>query len=255
VTDSDQYVRFERTGDIASLTIDRPQARNAVNLHMLELLDAALDELYGDLPRAVIVRAAVPGFCAGIDLKEARDASVDLVHRRVSLMHQVLRKLRHLPVPVITAIDGVAAGLGCELAISGDLRIASPASRFSYAEVRVAVPSPSHHLVWLVGLARAQDLLLTGRWLEADEAQRIGFVTRLADDVDDEAWTLAERVCRLAPLAVSDTKENLRLAVNAGLDAATQHHIDHVTSAAWTTDRSEALAAFAEKREPHFTGS
>jgi enoyl-CoA hydratase/carnithine racemase len=121
--------------------------------------------------------------------------------------------------------------------------------------VRVAVPSPSHHLVWLVGLARAQDLLLTGRWLDAEEAQRIGFLTRLADDPETEAWALAEQVCRLAPLAVSDTKENLRLSMNAGLDAATQHHIDHVTSAAWTSDRSEALTAFVEKREPRFTGS
>lgn len=252
---AETHLELERDAHIATLTINRPAVRNAVKFAMLEHLEMILDELHRDLPRALIVRAAAPGFSSGIDLKEARDASTERVHARVTLMHRVLRKLRHLPAPVIVAVDGVAVGLGCELVISGDLRLASRASRFSYAEVRVAVPSPSHHLIWLVGLARAQDLLLTGRWLEAEEAERIGFITRVVDDPDVAARALAEDLCRLAPLSVSATKENMRMSVTAGLEAATQHHIDGVTSAAWTSDRREALAAFAERREPHFTGS
>lgn len=251
----DEWILFERDEHVARLTLNRPLARNAVTFAMLERIEALLDELYRDLPRVLIVGATAPGFSAGIDLKEARDASVELVHARVTLMHRVLRKLRHLPAPVITVIDGVAVGLGCELAISGDLRLASPASRFSYAEVRVAVPSPSHHLIWLVGLARAQDLLLTGRWMEADEAERVGFATRLCADPAAAARDLADELLRLAPLSVAATKENMRMSVTAGLEAATQHHIDGVTSAAWTSDRREALTAFAERREPTFTGS
>jgi enoyl-CoA hydratase/carnithine racemase len=251
----DEMLLFERDGQVATLTLNRPQVRNAVSLAMLERFDTLLDELYRNRPRAVIIGAVEPGYCAGIDLKEARDATVELVHARVTVMHRVMRKLRHLPVPVITAVNGVAVGFGCELTISGDLRLASPEARFSYSEVRVAVPSPGHQLIWLVGLARAQDLMLTGRWFDASEAERIGFVTRVCPDPNVAARELAEELCLLAPKAVADTKENFRMSVNAGLDAAVQHHIDSVTSATWTGDRREALAAFAERREPRFTGS
>lgn len=250
-----EQVRFERDGYVATLELNRPEARNAVSYPMLERFETLLDELYRDRPRALIISAASPGFCAGIDLKEARTATAELVHARVTLMHRVMRKLRHLPVPVITAVNGVAVGFGCELTISGDLRLASPDARFSYSEVRVAVPSPGHQLIWLLGLARAQDLMLTGRWFDAEEAERIGFVTRVCSDPLSAARELAEELCQLAPKAVADTKENFRMSVNAGLDAAVQHHIDSVTSATWTDDRREALAAFAERREPTFTGT
>ena len=167
-------------------------------------------------------------------------------------MHRVLDKLRRFPSPVITAIDGVCAGLGTELAISGDLRVASPGSRFGYPGPRVAVPSPAHHLVALV---RAQDLLLTARWMGADEGERIGLVSRVADDVDIAARELAAEVAKLSPISLMLTKENMSLSIHAGVEAASRHHIDGVTSAAWTSGRAEALAAFAERREPSFTGS
>jgi enoyl-CoA hydratase/carnithine racemase len=165
-----------------------------------------------------------------------------------------LRALRRFPTPVIVAIDGVAAGLGCELAISGDLRLASSGSRFAYTEPRVAVPSPSSHLMRLIGLARTQDMLLTARWVEADEAERIGLVTRVAVDPDSAARELAERVAALAPYSLRSTKENIYVALDDGADAATEHAIAGVTFAAGTADRREALAAFAEKREPRFIG-
>ncbi len=245
----------EADGDITIWSLNRPAVRNAVNLALLERLDVELDALRHDRPRVLILRATAPGFCAGIDLKESRGATAEFAHARVTLMHRVLDKLRRFPSPVITAIDGVCAGLGTELAISGDLRIASPASRFSYPEPKVAVPSPAHHLIALVGLARAQDLLLTARWMGAAEAERIGLVSQIADDVDAAARELAAEVAKLAPISLLLTKENMSLSVHAGAEAASRHHIDGVTSAAWTSDRAEALAAFAERREPSFTGS
>src|SRR5690606_21491073 len=110
-------------------------------------------------PRVVMLRAAASGFCSGVDLKESREATPEFARKRVTMMHTVLGKLRRMPVPVVAAIDGVALGLGCELAISADIRVASPGSSFGYPEPKVAVPSPAHHLVWLIGLARAQELL------------------------------------------------------------------------------------------------
>lgn len=253
--DNTALLPIRRDGHVVTMTLNRPEVRNAVNHALLEQLDAALDELQRDPPRILILGATAPGFCAGIDLKESRNATAEFAHARVTLMHRVLDKLRRFPAPVITAIDGVCAGLGTELAISGDLRIASPTSRFGYPEPRVAVPSPAFHLVNLVGLSRAQDLLLTARWMGADEAERVGLVSRIAVDVDAAARELADVVARLAPVSLSLTKENLSLSVRIGVEAATRHHIDGVTSAAWSRDRAEALAAFAERREPTFTGA
>jgi enoyl-CoA hydratase/carnithine racemase len=252
--DAEMAIQVVHDGQLATLTIDRPRVRNALNLAALEQLQAALDELTADLPRVLIVRAAAPGFCAGIDLKESREATSEFASQRSRTMHKALRTLRRFPAPVIMAIDGAATGLGCELAISGDLRLASPASRFSYLEPRVAVPSPSSHLLRLIGLSRTQDMLLTARWVDAAEAERIGLVTQVVADPDAAALELATRVAALAPFSLRSTKENIFTALDHGADAATEHAIAGVTFAAGTADRREALAAFAEKRDPHFTG-
>ena len=250
----EQSILLERREQTATITLNRPRVHNALNFPALEALAGVLDDLEQNPPRVVVVKGATPGFCAGIDLKESREATSEFANRRVTLMHAVLRRLRRFPAPVITAIDGVAAGLGCELAISGDIRLATPHSRLSYPEPRVAVPSPTHHLIWLIGLSRAQDMLLTARWVHADEAERIGLVTRLVDDLDTATQTEIDRLLTLSPVSLTDTKANIWQAIDAGAAAASQHHIEHVTFAAGTADRQEALAAFAEKREPRFSG-
>lgn len=247
-------IGFTREGDIATIALNRPEARNAVNFAMLQRLDALLSELRAAPPRVLLLRATPPGYCAGLDLKDPREAQSGHVAVRVRLMHQVLRAIRTFPAPVIVAVDGVAAGLGMELVISADLRLVSPASRFSYPEPRVAVPSPASHLVALLGLARAQEMLLTARWVPADEAERWGLATRVVADPDSAATELAAELCRLSPLSLTLTKENLWLAIEPGADAATEHHITGVARAAGTRDRQEALDAFRERREPRFTG-
>jgi enoyl-CoA hydratase/carnithine racemase len=249
-----EHFRLEWNGRVAELILDRPDSRNAINFAMLESLEAELDRLHADPPPLVILRATHPGFCAGIDLKESREASSDFVRIRVATMHRCLNKLRSLPSPVIGAINGVAVGLGCELAISADLRIVSPDARFSYPEPRVAVPSPTQHLVWLIGLARAQDMLLTARWIEAPEAEQIGLATHIAENLDGAVAELTHQILDLAPLSMRRTKENLWITMTEGIAAASQHHQDGVTEAADTEDRKEALRAFAEKRSPRFTG-
>jgi enoyl-CoA hydratase/carnithine racemase len=249
-----ELIRLSRTSRTAEIVIDRPESRNAVNFPMLQTLELHLDQLHQDPPNLVVLRAVDPGFCAGIDLKESREASSEFVRIRVETMHRCLHKLRSLPAPVIAAINGFAVGLGCELAISADLRIATHDARFSYPEPRVAVPSPTHHLVWLIGLARAQDMLLTARWIEAPEAEQIGLVTHLANDLDRAVEELTDQILDLAPLSMRRTKENLWIAMTEGVEAASMHHQRGVTEAADTEDRKEALRAFAEKRPPEFTG-
>ena len=146
VTEDQQPLLFERSDNIATITLNRPRSRNAVNLETLQLLEAAADAIIEDQPRAVILRAASPGFCSGVDLKESREATPDFARERVTTMHSVLGKLRRMPIPIVAAIDGVAVGLGAELVISADIRLATPASTFGYPEPKVAVPSPAHHL-------------------------------------------------------------------------------------------------------------
>lgn len=251
----ERAILVAREGMVATIMLNRPAARNAMNYAALELFEQELDALEADPPRVVILRGASPGFCSGIDLKESREATPAFANRRVTLMHRVLRKLRRFPAPVIVAVDGVAAGLGCELAISGDIRIASRSARYSYPEPRVSVPSPAHHLIWLIGLARAQDMLLTARWVDVDEAVRFGVATRVNDDIDGAVASEVERLLALSPRSLTDTKANIWTAIDAGAAAASQHHIDGVTAAAGTADRHEALAAFAEKRDPVFRGT
>lgn len=246
---------LDRTGHIATLTLNRPRYRNAVNFALLEALERTIDGLRNDPPRVVILRATAPGFCSGIDLKESRETTPEFALFRVSLMHRMLGKLRGLPMPVVAAIDGVCTGLGCELAISADIRLVTPASRFCYTEPRVAVPSPAHHLIRLIGLARAQEMLLTARWVAADEAERSGLATRVVPDAESAAREAAEQIIELAPLAVAWTKEDLWLSIRDGAEAATLRHSTGIARAAATADRREALAAFGEKRPPRFTGA
>lgn len=247
-------VLFQRTGYLATITLNRPRYRNAVNMEALQQLDRIADELMSAPPRAVILQAATPGFCSGVDLKESREASPEFARDRVTLMHGVLGKLRRMPVPIVAAIDGVAVGLGCELVISADIRLATPDSTFGYPEPKVAVPSPAHHLIRLIGLAKAQDLLLTARTIDAREAEQCGLVTRITDDVVASAAETAELIAGLAPYSIAQTKANIALSIAAGAQESSAHHIDGVHHAATMRDRKEALAAFAEKRKPVFNG-
>lgn len=247
-------VILSREGGVATLTLNRPEARNAINYAMLERMDGIMRELWADPPRVLILGATAPGFCAGLDIKDPREADPAHVAVRVRLMHGILRALRTLPAPVVAAVDGVVAGLGMELVISADLRLASPASRFSYPEPKVAVPSPAGRLVALIGLPRAQEMLLTARWVPADEAARWGLATRVVTDPMRAARELAAEMLALSPISLRLTKESLWLAVEPGADVAMEHHIASVTYAAGTRDRREALAAFRERRPPRFVG-
>lgn len=254
MTEDRNVLLFERSGALATLTLNRPRYRNAVNFETLQQLDAVADELVANPPRAVVLQASAPGFCSGVDLKESRETTPEFARERVTTMHSVLGKLRRMPIPIVAAIDGVAVGLGCELVISADIRLATPGSTFGYPEPKVAVPSPAHHLVWLIGLARAQDLLLTARTIGAEEAAAWGLITRVEEDAEAAALETARQIAELAPFSIAKTKENIALSIAAGADSSSQHHIDNVHHAASMSDRAEALSAFAGKRKPVFTG-
>lgn len=254
VEHEDATVLLSFDGPIAELTLNRPRYRNAMDLAALEALETAVARLAAERPRAVLVRGAGPAFCSGIDLRAMREASPEATRYLVATMHRALGAFRRLPIPVVAALDGACVGLGVELAISVDLRVATPEARFSYREPAMAIPSPAHHLIQVIGLAHAQDLLLTARWVDAAEAAAMGLVTRVAPDAVAAARETALQIAELAPLAVAATKENIWRSIGAGEEAATLHHIEEATVARQTADGQEALDAFAAKRTPRFTG-
>ena len=208
--------------DLVAITLNRPDRLNAINDSFIEAMHAALDRVEADpAVRAVVLSGAGRGFCAGADLQEtvelAQQTSADLYRGQQRLADMSVR-LHELPVPVIAAVQGPAAGGGFALAAACDLRVASTAAVFLAANVRIGVSGGEMGLSWLLpqtlGLARATELLLSGRRLSATEAYEWGFVSRLVDpdegDVRDIAIELARAIAANPAFAVRLTKEMLR---------------------------------------------
>jgi enoyl-CoA hydratase len=248
---------------IALVTLDRPNAANALTLPMVARLRAALDELAADTSvRIAVLTGSGKAFCAGLDLKAVLSGkgpieNMDLQEQFAGLMRHVAK----IRFPVIAAVDGPAVGAGMGLALAADIRVAGPRAKFIVGAVQVALSAGecgiSYHLPRLVGAGRAYEMMLTGRPVEADEALSIGLVTTLAEpgQVVASALAVARMVIANSPYAVKHTKQVMRVNIDApGLDAALdlENHVQCL--ALGTQDFAEACHAFAEKRPPVFTG-
>jgi 2-(1,2-epoxy-1,2-dihydrophenyl)acetyl-CoA isomerase len=254
-------VRVERDAGVATVTLDRPAALNALTIPMkLELL-AALLEVEGDPDvRAVILTGAGRGFCAGQDLQErlAPDAPPlgDELRQRYN---PIVRTIRAMPKPVIAAVNGVAAGAGASLAFACDLRIASEAATFVLAFGRIGL-IPDTGATWLlprlVGLPRALALSLLNDPLPATEAEHLGLVTKVvpADALAAESMALARRLAGAAPIGVAFTKRSLYEGQDLDFLAALENEASLQDVAGRTADHREGIAAFLDKRTPRFRG-
>jgi 2-(1,2-epoxy-1,2-dihydrophenyl)acetyl-CoA isomerase len=254
-------LRVEVDGPVATITLDRPAALNALTVPMKIGLLAALRAIADDRStRAVILTGAGRAFCAGQDLAE-RDAP-DAVPLDVELRERynpIVRALREMDQPVIAAVNGVAAGAGASLAFACDLRIAAEEARFALAFGRIGLV-PDSGATWflprLVGQARAADIALVGDSVDAAEALRIGLVSRVVpgDALAAEARAVADRLAASAPRAIALTKHALDRAWDLGLVEALDEEARLQGEAGATADHAEGLAAFREKRPPRFTG-
>jgi len=261
-------VRSERVAEgVTLLTLDRPERLNAMNAELIGDLHRALDGVSGDAGcRVVVLTGAGRGFCAGLDLggygrppgatEEGRPQAGLRVQQHIAAL---VPKLRGLRQPVIAAVNGPAAGGGLALALAADIRVAAAAARFNVAFVRVGLSGCDIGVSWLlprlVGASRAFELLLTGRLIDAVEADRIGLVSRVVADgeVVDAAVSLAGEIVANSPMGVWMTKEvmwsNLEVgSLHAGIDLENRTQI--LTS--FTEDQAEAVRAFLEKRPPAF---
>jgi 2-(1,2-epoxy-1,2-dihydrophenyl)acetyl-CoA isomerase len=255
-------LRVEIDGPVATLTLDRPSALNALTVPIKVALRDALDSIAVDPSvRAVILTGAGRAFCAGQDLAErdepdAAPLDVELRER----YNPIIRALRSMGQPVIAAVNGVAAGAGASLAFACDLRIAAEEARFVLAFGRIGLV-PDSGATWflprLVGPAKAAELALVGDAVDAAEALRLGLVSQVVpgDQLMSEAMALAVRLAEGAPLALSLTKGALERSLTIVLDEALEGEAKLQGIAGASADHAEGLAAFREKRPPRFTGS
>jgi len=255
-------LRVDVDGPVATLTLDRPEALNALTVAVKVALREALDRIAVDRDiRAVILTGAGRAFCAGQDLAEReRPDAAPLDEELRERYNPIILALRMMGQPVIAAVNGVAAGAGASLAFACDLRIAAPDARFVLAFGRIGLV-PDSGATWflprLIGQARAADVALVGDPISAAEALRIGLVSRVvpADDLMTEARALADRIAAGAPLAMALTKSALERAATIDLETALDGEAKLQGIAGASADHAEGLAAFREKRAPRFTGS
>jgi len=259
---SDAPILLTRDGAVATLTLNRADRMNAIDMATMAALRAAVDELWGDRAiRCVIVTGAgEKAFCAGADLKERAGMTPDQVRRFLKNIREVMTEIEDLPKPVIAAVNGLALGGGTELALACDIRIAADTATLGLTETTLAIipgAGGTQRLPRLVGKGRAKELIFTGRRVEAAEALAIGLVEEVvpAAELLDRARALAARIVETTgPVAVAQAK----FAINRGLEVDLQTGLAIEAKAYEVTiptrDRTEALQAFGEKRKPVFTG-
>jgi enoyl-CoA hydratase len=256
---------------ITLVTLDRPDRLNAMSRELVRDLHNTLAAAGEDREcRVVMLTGAGRGFCAGLDLKETGDIARDVANggggppaalRAQQQIASLVTRLRTLPKPVIAAVNGAATGGGLALALACDVRVAAESARFNVAFIRVGLSGcdigVSYLLPRLVGASRAFELMLTGRMIDAAEADRIGLVSRVVPDgeVLDAARETAELIRANSPFGVWMTKEVMWSNLEAGsLQAAIDLENRTQLLSSYTGDMREALAAFVEKRPPQFSG-
>lgn len=255
-------VSAERRGRLAIWTLDRPDRMNALSRAAVRELgrlarEAAEDR---DLRAVVLTGAGDKAFCAGADLKERRSMDLEDTRDFLPLYRALFGAIDRLPVPVIAALNGVAFGGGLELALACDFRVAAPHVKLGLTETSLGIipgAGGTQRITRIVGEARAKELILLATRLTAAEALSIGLLTRVADEGQsalDCALELAARFENAAPVAIAAALEAIdgasELPLEAGLSLETRCYERTLV----TEDRLEALAAFAEKRPPKFTG-
>ena len=255
-------IACDRAQQIATITLNRPEARNALGRSLVAELRATLADLAGDASlRAVIVAGtrASSAFCAGADLVERTTMSAEERLDHLKAIAAVCEELAAFPTPVIAAVHGYALGGGTEVALSCDIRLAADNAVFGMPEVSVGlIPGAGGvtRLPKLVGPGRARELMFSGRRFDAVEAERIGLVERVVPlaDLDSVARTLAEHIAANAPLAVRALKRALLASDNLPLAEATAAVLAERMPLDQTRDYVEGMTAFSEKRKPRYTG-
>lgn len=243
--------------------LNRPDRLNAITFVMFDEFVTLQAEVEADPDaRVLVLTGSGRAFCAGLDLDEAaqlpRMPAAQMMKGQESWARSIAG-FHHMTKPVVAAVNGAAAGAGMGLALAADIRVASSAARFNAAFVRIGLSGGDVGTSWalprLVGLGRAYEILLTGRFVDADEALRIGMITDIAEDVVARAMETAAMIVANSPIGMALTKHVVQSNVDApSLEAALALENRNQVLATRTDDMVEALSAFREKRTPTFVG-
>jgi enoyl-CoA hydratase/carnithine racemase len=251
----------ERDGDIAVLTLNRPQARNSLSEALLTALTQSLTDIAADKSvRAVVLAANGPGFCAGHDLKEltARRSDADggraYFRQIMTTCSTMMQKIVTLPQPVIAAVQGIATAAGCQLVASCDLAIASSAAKFATPGVDIGLfcSTPMVALSRNVPRKQAMEMLLTGNMVEAERAVQIGLVNRVvaAGEERQAALALAREIASKSTYTIKIGKEAFYRQLEMNLSDAYAYASEVMTENMMARDAEEGICAFIDKRKP-----
>lgn len=251
-----------RSGAVATVTLNRPEARNALDIVMRRELAAVLDEVEADDGARVLILTGAGGhFCSGGDVKTMRERRHTAAEGRgrVELLNAMVQRLVNFPKPTIAMVDGYAVGAGSNLALCCDLIVASDRAKFGELFWKIGLV-PDGGGTWLlsrvIGLARAKELIFTADVIDAAEAERIGLVNRVVPAADLERATraLAEKIAAGPPAVLKMAKHMVNRAATSDLASALDLEAFSQGIAIASEDHQEGLAAFFEKRPPKFTG-
>lgn len=257
-----ENILFAREGNIAILTINRPQSLNALNPQTMEEIESAVAAVAAsaDIRCLIVTGAGDKAFIAGADISAMVTMSGFDEKRFAEHGLGVLRKIEQLHVPVIAAVNGYALGGGTELALSCDLILAASTAKFGLPEIKLGIIpgfGGTQRLPRRIGLPRARELIYTGKMIDADTAMRYGLVNEVyaADQLMSESRALATQIALQAPLAIQQAKAAINGGIEMDLDSGLRFETEAVSLAFSTLDKREGMSAFLEKREAKFSGN
>jgi len=245
---------------VALVTLNRPERLNALNAQVFAEMTAAIDEGLADGARALVLTGAGRAFCSGADLQDRSIDTSDLGAMIDAAYNPFARKLAAVDVPVITAVNGLAAGAGCGLALMGDISVMARSAYLVLAFVNIGLV-PDAGATWLVakgaGRTKALEMALLGEKLTAEDALAAGLVTRVVDEeaVLDEALAIARKLASGPSVAIGMIRKQVAAALTASFDETLEIERANQRTTGQTADFREAVTAFAQKRAPNFTGS
>ena len=254
-----ENIKFEVKEGIGYVTINRPQAMNALNEDVLgELLDVFTKIESDETVKAVILTGEGKAFVAGADIAQMSKLNALEGRSMMTLGHKVMNLIENIEKPVIAAVNGFALGGGCELAMACDIRIASEKAKFGQPEVGLGIIpgfGGTQRLARLVGKGMAKYLIMTAEMIPASEAFRIGLVEKIAtpEELMVEAEKVAKTIISKAPVAIATAKTAINNGYDMDMKSASKFEIETFTAAFGSQDKAEGMAAFLEKRAPEFT--
>ena len=252
-------IRFQVEDGVGFITLNRPEKRNALSMNlmaeMIDLLKAIKKKLE---VRVVIIRGEGQVFSSGHDLSEMLEGNVVSYRRIFDACSEVMLAVRDLPQPVIAQVQGMATAAGCQLVAACDLAVASKEARFATPGVRIGLfcHTPQVPLARAVGRKRALEMLLTGRPISAEEAERFGLINKVVppDRLAEETLSLAQHIAQASPLTMALGKKSFYRQIDTDEEQAYDYAQEMMALNAMTEDAREGISAFLQKREPKWQG-